>query len=232
LKDYKVKCFSFFHSHSEVRLQESDFRNGFTLLELMISLTIVGLILVVIFGSLRIGTRAWEKGEKDIEIHQRQRVVLDLIKRQIASTCVPESKVPDLRPLILKGDGTSMEFISRSPMVASNRAGMVYVKYLVSKEGGKVSLSFLEEPFAFLDEKRELGSLDTDRFYELIPAAESIRFEYLKDSSVEEALEWQQTWDPEKSKGLPRAVKVIFKENSVSKPICVIARIESEFVPG
>ena len=63
---------------------------GFTLLELLISLTIVALIVVIIFGALRIGIRAWEKGEKDVDVRQRQRIVLDLIKRQLASTCVSD----------------------------------------------------------------------------------------------------------------------------------------------
>ena len=63
-----------------------DSSKGFTLLELLISLTIIGLILVIIFGALRIGVRAWEKGERDVESHQRRRVVLGLVKRQFAST--------------------------------------------------------------------------------------------------------------------------------------------------
>ena len=59
---------------------------GFTLLELLISLTILGVIVVIIFGAFRIGIRAWEKGEKDVESRQRQRIVLDLSKQQLAST--------------------------------------------------------------------------------------------------------------------------------------------------
>ena len=33
----------------------------------MISLTIMALVLVLVFGAFRIGSRAWEKGEKDVE---------------------------------------------------------------------------------------------------------------------------------------------------------------------
>ncbi|HEX7533874.1 MAG TPA: prepilin-type N-terminal cleavage/methylation domain-containing protein [Syntrophales bacterium] len=36
---------------------------GFTLLELLIALTITAMIVAIIFGALRIGIRAWEKGE-------------------------------------------------------------------------------------------------------------------------------------------------------------------------
>jgi len=46
-------------------------RDGFTLLELLISMTILAMIVVIIFGAFRVGIRAWEKGEKDLGVRQR-----------------------------------------------------------------------------------------------------------------------------------------------------------------
>lgn len=57
-------------------------------MELLISLTIISVIVVIISGALRIGVRAWEKGEQDIETRQRYRIVLDLMKRQLTSICL------------------------------------------------------------------------------------------------------------------------------------------------
>jgi len=45
---------------------------GFTLLELLISLTILSLVTVLIFGAFRMGIRAWEKGERNIDGRQRE----------------------------------------------------------------------------------------------------------------------------------------------------------------
>ncbi len=196
----------------------------------MISLAIVGLILVIVFGSLRIGARAWEKGERDVEIHQRQRVVLDLIKRQIASAFVVGTVIEkDKQPFIIKGDGESVEFVSRVPMVPGNLAGMVYVKYVVREEdgGGKKRLMFSEKN-TLLTEKAVEDQGEED-FFELIPGAQHIEFEYLKGPSEDGGQsEWQQTWDPETDKGVPLAVKITLQEDPDVAPIYVIAPIQSE----
>ncbi|MBC8466213.1 MAG: hypothetical protein H8D55_00075 [Deltaproteobacteria bacterium] len=194
----------------------------------MISLTIVGLILVIVFGSLRIGVRAWEKGEKDVEMRQRERIVLDLVKRQIASIFVRVVKDKDEQPFFLKGDGGSMEFISRIPMVPGNRAGLVYVKYVVGAgDGGKKRLMFSEKNTYIIEKVMEDQA--EDEFFELIPGAENIEFEYLRGPSEdEEESVWQETWDPDSDKGVPVAVKIIFQDSKDEDPIHVIAPIKSD----
>ena len=198
---------------------------GFTLLELLIALTIVALIVVIIFGALRIGIRAWEKGEKDVDIRQRQRIVLDLIKRQLASTSVGDVWGRDQQQVSLKGDDKSVEFVSHIPLTPGNRFGPVYVQYAVKreKEGDKEHLTFYEKNIASPDKKRGAGNPDEGDFSELIPGMKSIVFEYLKDRSGEEASLWQKSWDPAVDKGVPRAVRVTLKENDEKAPIYVIA---------
>ncbi|MCJ7686912.1 MAG: prepilin-type N-terminal cleavage/methylation domain-containing protein [Desulfobacteraceae bacterium] len=210
---------------------QSSIPPGFTLLELMISLTIIGLILVLVFGSLRIGVRAWEKGEKDVEIHQRQRVVLNSIKRQIASVCLREIKIGDNEPFFFKGDRESMEFMSRIPRVPTTQSGMVYVKYVVREEdeGKKRRLMLYEKDVVFIDKEKGVEDQDEADFFELIPGAEDIEFEYLKAPEDEDDdPEWQLSWDPDTDTKVPMAVKIIFKEDINEAPIYLIARIQVE----
>jgi len=219
---YAVSCQSSIINH------QSSIPSGFTLLELMISLTILGLILLIVFGSLRIGVRAWEKGEKDVEIRQRERIVLDLVRRQIASIFVRVVKNKDDQPFFLKGDGESVEFISRVPMVPGKRTGLVYVKYVVqSGDKGTKNLMFSEKSTHIVEKIME--DQDEEEFFELIPGVENIEFEYLGGSSEdEEQSQWQQTWDPDSDKGVPLAVKIILQEGQGADPIHVIAPIESD----
>lgn len=217
-----------FSYHSPIRNPKSKIQNGFTLLELLISFTIIGLILVIVFGSLRIGARAWEKGEKDVEMRQRERIVLDLVKRQITSIFVRVVKENDEQPFFLKGDGESMEFVSRIPMVPGNRAGLVYVKYVVRAEDGDKKCLMFSEKNTYIIEKIMEDQAEED-FFELIPGAENIEFEYLKGPSEdEEESIWQETWDPDSDKGAPLAVKIIFQDSQDKAPIHVIAPIASD----
>jgi general secretion pathway protein J len=198
---------------------------GFTLLELLIALTIVAMIVVIIFGALRIGIRAWEKGERDVDNRQRQRIVLDLIKRQLASTCVSDVWGRDQQLVSLKGNSKSIDFVSHIPMTPGSQIGLVYVKYAVKQKKGddKEHLTIYEKNVALPDKKIGAGNPDEDDFSELIPGMKSIVFEYLKDRPGEESSIWQKSWDPAVDKGVPRAVRVTLEENDEKAPIYVIA---------
>jgi len=224
-------CGVFRFRQSSIVNHQSSIPHGFTLLELMISLTIVGLILLIVFGALRIGARAWEKGEKDVEIHQRQRVILENMKRQIASTCLREIMSEDQKEVFFRGDRESMEFMSRLPMVPTTRSGMVYVKYVVREEEGgeKKRLMLYEKDVVFLEKEKDIDDQDEADFFELIPGAESIEFEYLKGPEDKDGNpEWQETWDPDNDPGIPLAVKIILREDAEVSPIYVIARLQAE----
>jgi general secretion pathway protein J len=202
---------------------------GFTLLELLISLSIVGLILVIVFGSLRIGARAWEKGEKDLEANQRQRIVLELVRRQIVSLSVREMKDEQLKRYFLRGDSRSMEFISRVALLPTNRAGMVHVRYLIEKDrdGRGQRFLFYEKGIILAEKGIDEKDLRKDQFVELVTGIRAMSFEYLKGGSGEELPQWEDEWDPEKEKGFPIAVKIIFREKRETDPVSVIARIQS-----
>jgi general secretion pathway protein J len=198
---------------------------GFTLLELMIATTITAVIVVIIFGALRIGIRAWEKGEKDVDIRQKQRIVLDLIKRQLASTCTSEVWGKDQQLVLLKGDNKSIAFVSHIPMAPGNRFGLVFVQYAVKRDktNDKENLTFYEKNLALLDQKVGAGKPDENDFSELLPGMKSIVFEYLKVRPDEETSPWQKSWDPAVDKGVPRAVRITLEENDEKTPIYVIA---------
>jgi general secretion pathway protein J len=198
---------------------------GFTLLELMIATTITAVIVVIIFGALRIGIRAWEKGEKDVDIRQKQRIVLDLIKRQLASTCTSEVWGKDQQLVPLKGDNKSIAFVSHIPMAPGNRFGLVFVQYAVKRDktNDKENLTFYEKNLALLDQKVGAGKPDENDFSELLPGMKSIVFEYLKVRPDEETSPWQKSWDPAVDKGVPRAVRITLEENDEKTPIYVIA---------
>jgi len=200
-------------------------QRGFTLLELLISLTIVSVIVVIMFGALRIGIRAWEKGERDLDMRQRQRIVLDLIKRQLASTSVGEVWGGDQQLVSLKGDTKSVEFVSHIPLTPGNQFGMVYVKYVVKQKKGDEGerLAFRERNVASPDAKTSAGNPEEGDFSELLTGMKSIVFEYLKVRPGEEASRWQKSWDPAIDKGVPRAIRVTLEEDDEKAPIYVIA---------
>jgi general secretion pathway protein J len=197
--------------------------SGFTLLELMLSLAILGLVLLIVFGALRIGTRAWEKGEKDVAVHQRQRAVLGLMARQISSACLYDIKEDD-ESFSFRGSEGTMEFVSRSPIVPGSLTGVVYVKYMI-REGRreeKKRMLLYEKDAGF---QKDPGGLKAENFFTLVSGVQELRFEYLKGTRDGGETVWQTSWNPSEADGLPLAVKIVFKQSPDTAPIDLIVPI-------
>jgi general secretion pathway protein J len=203
-------------------------KRGFSLLELMLSLTILGVVLLIIFGALRVGTRAWEKGEKDVAVHQRQRAVLDLLSQQIASACIYEIKIGD-DAYYFKGSEKTMEFVSRSPIVPGALTGVVFVKYMIQggHGAGKKQLKLYEKDAGFLKEEDVEHQRGEDLFT-LISGIQDLQFEYLKGDKNKKETDWQASWDPSEEKGLPLAVKIILKQDEATAPVNTIIPIHCQ----
>jgi general secretion pathway protein J len=204
---------------------------GFTLIELLITVTIIGLIVVIISGALRVGVKAWEKGEKDVETNQRTRIVLDLLKRQLTSSSFYVGRNGPGSSALFQGNEKSLEFVCPTPLMPENKFGLVYVKYLVrpgAKEGTE-RLVFYEKNRAFINGPDDLAKIDPDAYSDLIPEAEGIEFAYLvRLAGKEVTYEWKQSWD---AATLPLAVRISLKQEGKEAAIEVIARIESQALP-
>lgn len=208
---------------------------GFTLLELILSLTILGLILVVVFGSFRVGVRAWEKGEAEVDFRQRERIVLELLKRQLACAVFKKRKQGEEEGLPytfdMAGDGTSLRFLSRFPALASHEYGIVYVRYDVAAggRGDGESLLLFEENIVFLGRDFKPSRLKQDDYTELLSGAVSVRFQYMTRPEEDESEgRWQASWDPEHDEGYPMAVRVVVEWPGGTPPVAVVAQIEPE----
>ena len=203
--------------------------DGFTLLELLISMTILSIIVVIILGALRVGVRAWEKGEKDVDARQMQRIVLDLVRQQVSSINIRTIRKEGEEPFFLKGDAKSMEFTSRVSLNPENDYGDVYVKYTVrQEEKDKEKFLYLERNMLLVEKNIETFDVDDDDLHELISEVQNVSFEYLKNLSNVGENEWQESWEPENDKGLPLAVKMTLQENETTPSITMIVKIMSE----
>lgn len=201
-------------------------QSGFTLIELLLSLSILSIILTVILGGLRIGVRAWEKGENVLSIQQRSRNILNQLARQLMSASVLLSAQEE-QPLVqFVGSGHTIEFTSSLPLITTIQIGPVHVKYVIeTKPGGKKRLLLYEENVAVEDylSQRQLRH-DTDALV-LVEELEDLRFEYLGAEGDGSGLNWTSFWQSQNLTGLPRAVRITYRDEKDRHKVQVIARI-------
>src|SRR4030066_498828 len=91
---------------------------GFTLIEVMVTLTVLGFILLIIFGAFRLGLSAWNRGESTKEEYQKVRVISQLISRQVKSAVPYKIKTEKAEGdyLAFEGKAHSLKFVSAFPM--------------------------------------------------------------------------------------------------------------------
>src|SRR4030066_419892 len=91
---------------------------GFTLIEVIVTLTVLGFILLIIFGAFRLGLSAWERGESTKEEYQKVRIITQLISRQMKSAVPYKIKTEKAEGdyLAFEGKAHSLKFVSAFPM--------------------------------------------------------------------------------------------------------------------
>jgi len=186
--------------------------SGFTLLEMVVTLTILGFILLIIFGAFRLGISAWERGESSREEYQKVRAVSQLVSRQLKSAVPYRIKTEKAEGDYLAFEGTahSLKFVSALSMRAKQPEGFVYAIYEFrdeGKEGGR--LIVYEQRVLIRKNLFEEGPKE-DSGLPLIEGISDIRFEYYQeeDSLKNRTEGWVEKWNAKEEKELPRAVRM------------------------
>jgi len=197
-------------------------QTGFTLLELILSIAILSAVLVTIYATLSMGSRTWEKGERDIEKVQRMRVTMDLLSREIKAT-YPYRVTPgelDTHKEFYAFDGKKdyLSFVSCIPL--SGGTGRLSWLTLWVEEGE--GLVVVERDALRSDIFEEREAMDKDEMMVLDANVIDIRFEYYRaeegdtEEAAEEETAWEEKWDAEEEGELPQAVSaaVTFREEA------------------
>jgi general secretion pathway protein J len=186
--------------------------SGFTLLEMVVTLTILGFILLIIFGAFRLGTSAWEKGESSREEYQKVRAVSQLVSRQLKSIVPYKVKTEKAESdyLAFEGRARSLKFVSALSMRAKQPEGFVYAIYEF-RDGGNQggSLVVYEQRVLIRKNFFEEGPKE-ESGVPLIEGISDIQFEYYREEDPLKNRQegWVEEWNAKEEKELPRAVRM------------------------
>ncbi len=192
---------------------------GFTLLELMITITMISIIVVITIGAMRLGYRSVDRGEQKMQSVERFRNALSIIGYQIQSIFLMRLKDDINNGYFFKGDRESLEFCTNYSIFKGNQ-GYVTVFYGV-KEGEKGKTVYAIEKIIGSEIGKEIKLLEgVDAFY----------FDYFKKDNLEEKGEWVSNWA--ENKRLPEKVRMNIsygvKEFSIIIPIRVAPAEDEE----
>ena len=210
--------------------------SGFTLLEMVVTLTILGFILLIIFGAFRLGISAWEKGESSREEYQKVRAVSQLVSRQLKSMVPYKIKTEKAEGdyLAFEGSARSLKFVSALSMRAKQPEGFVYAIYEFKDGGNEGGRLVVYEQRVLIRKNFFEERPNEESGVPLIEGISDIRFEYYQeeDSLKNRKEGWVEEWNAKEEKELPRAVRmtVTYKSGQSEKeetPMTLLASVSA-----
>ena len=229
------------------KIRHSSLEGGFTLMELLVSMTIISLLSTTILFGWRIAAGAWGRASELVEEQRRVSAIHQVLEMQIAEM-LPVSPWLGQGNLsvFFQGEPQTARFLSRYSLLTRSRSGLYRIEYQIVDAGdGSHQLLVNEIPVGNADES---GSLligqeqhpdetkwqfapfeRTPQTRVLLEDLEEAHFEYYRPAS---AL-GEGGWVPEWTGGgleLPRAMAIRLtarpKANDL-QPVSIVAGIEN-----
>ena len=190
--------------------------HGFTLLELLVAIMLLGLLMAALFGGLRLGARVWETADARLDASVTIQIVQDFVGQRLAETLPLEAVPPEVAeadvfaPLFL---GTT-EAVRFAGLLPENLGAGFYLMELALAESGHAdgggNLVLRWRPFEPYDQTAEEVEPEERVLLENI---EGLELSYFGTNDPEQPPAWRQAWEGQSE--LPRLIRlrVRFPEN-------------------
>jgi general secretion pathway protein J len=180
---------------------------GFTLVELLVALTLFGFLSLALLGGLRFGTRAWEAAEQSSDRINNTTAVRGLLQRQLEQSEIPTpEKSDEPRQNIFLGSTSSLEFSATAPGYVGY-GGLTDFKLELTEDDGLVLSWRVNRP----EEDPERGydndlQEETERRRVLLSDVESLTMRYYGRHLRDDQATWYDNWTEDGL--LPQLVEV------------------------
>jgi general secretion pathway protein J len=185
---------------------------GFTLLELLIALTLMALVAGVLFGSLELSVRGWDAGEAKSGRTAQMRLTGDFLRTEIGLAFPARFRKAQGQPMAFNGNESRLRFTG--PLVSRvGQGGMFWLQVALEDNGRLVLQRVVPDPDAvafpeFGDENKSV----------LAEGIAEIRLSYFgtpsdltdnQNPNAQQVMAWQNEWVDRRS--LPLLVKLQVK---------------------
>jgi prepilin-type N-terminal cleavage/methylation domain-containing protein len=185
---------------------------GFTLIEVVLALTIFALMAAILYGAFALSQSAVEKSQRNAIRSQKRRSVGDLVGSYIHSA-YPYRQSPQEAAPFFEGEPNSVTFVSAYSQAMGGR-GMAKIQIASDKDtGGGVQLTLQETtPVRFND---DTGTADQTQSLVLEKDIRNFRIDYLNPQSDPDT--WEERWDGRERGMLPRALRFSYLDDGGRK---------------
>jgi general secretion pathway protein J len=171
-------------------------QQGFTLLELLIALTLLGFILVLLFGGLRLGVRSWDASQKQVDSLNSVRSLESFLRREMSVAYPYRWKAGPTRRVAFLGERDKLSFVAQLPSRVGG--GGLYVISIALEQQGKqkrilwryLPVNALMQDFSALAEATQMVLAASE-----LDQVEDIGFSYFGLENEGAAPRWMDRWE-------------------------------------
>ena len=182
-------------------------RAGFTMIEVMISITLLALVAGICYAAFHLGIRAVGKGESAVATAQRLRAATDVLIHQVKSAVASPALIDGDTYPYFYGNAKSMSFVTEAGQLGGGGRARVTYSF-VDDPAPQLKL---EESTAF-DAETLGGSrpeADQARSETILDGFRTMSFEYYDGTdSLDCPGHWCSSWNPQEAETIPAAVRI------------------------
>jgi prepilin-type N-terminal cleavage/methylation domain-containing protein len=179
---------------------------GFTLLEVVLAISLFAVLAVILYGAFSVGHRAMEKTQVVFDSNQKFRSAFDLLGSYVRSS-LPYRSSPQAPEVFYAGEETHVEFVSSFSLAQGGR-GIAKIRIYAEQGQGDGQIIKLEEQVPVrMQQENEIAAISHTLV--LRERVSGFRLSYLDPEDEPE--NWRERWDKDEHKGIPRAVRVSYR---------------------
>jgi type II secretion system protein J len=181
---------------------------GFTLIEVILALTIFALMGAILFSAFSLGHRAIERSEVHFERNQKMRSLDDLIAGYVRSSYPYRDSAQD-PAVYFRGEPEALSFVSSYSLSMGGRGIALIRLAWDGREGGEGVVTVEEEVPVRLNEQEGSAELGQRNSVVVQEGVRRFQLAYLDPQNFDE--QWEERWDAKEKRALPRAVRVTYR---------------------
>jgi type II secretory pathway pseudopilin PulG len=209
---------------------------GFTILEVVMAITLMSGVLLILFTGLRLSMNALRRGNENLDAIEYRLGEADAVQSQV-SAAIPASlsqtqdrKMVDT--ICFRGDSRQVRFLSRDSWAGDRAQGLWMANYrIVQGEDGKQQLEIAEA--GILDSDQILNVLleddfAPDRSQRVGETADRIEFLYWQTGTDKIQAAWVSDWKPVDREKLPHGIQIHWQRGNQEKTATYLIPVVEE----
>jgi general secretion pathway protein J len=167
-------------------------QSGFTLLEVLLGMSLLSVMMLLLFGSLRVCVQNWDAGESKFARVSQVAMIQNFFISHLQNALPLQDDLTENKQFSFQGNENSIQFVSSMPASAGRLGLQLFTVAFNGSKHGDAAITVNMRPFFASSEGKD-WKIDE---VVILKQVNSLRFSYFGGNleNPEEEPSWQATW--------------------------------------